>query len=354
MRREPGVAETQAAVRDVRAHLRRTNPSIDHQAIGRILASHGLRHYPDALMLEEPDGAIPRRQLIPRRRKRAGQKRQKAEPLPYFSEAFYRLAHDDLRDLEIPMVLHWQIHGRIEGRSPHPFIDIDWLSEQMPDVLPCDVVDLYLTDKTRWLVSPSPYIETESFMLTGPWDGVTHPWLQIMRHHAVDPWMRGVLGVIDLADADDELRMAAIVLTAENPGPSKISGFSVFSEGGRNDGHGTFTVVPGFFMGRDAATLVSCGNDVLSADATAIRLRDRFVAMDVRNKAQCTTLVFVTSAVAASKLEALATAHGEDSLFAPIDAAQQETLQQLGARTLTPGRQINVEAAAVEILGSET
>jgi hypothetical protein len=339
-------------VREVRAHLKRRFPAIDHREVGRILASHGLRHYPDALMLVEPAGAMPSRGPFGRRNgKPADAKLRQARPLPYFSEAYYRLANDDVRDLDVPMVLHWQVFGRVKGRSPHPFLNADQLAEQIPDVLPGEVVDAYLTDARRWLLSPSPYLETESFMLAGPWDGRTHPWLQIMRDYRFDPWMRGRLGVIDLADADDELQLAAAVLTARNLRLTRLTGFTVFEPGAVDDAAGAFRVVPGFFLGRGHTLLATTGRDVISGDTTAIRLQDRVLVVDVRDTVTCGTLVFITTPLDESALTTLATAHGDDALVAPLDADQGAALERLGVRTLPHARQARVEAEKLEIVG---
>jgi hypothetical protein len=329
---------------------------VDHVAVHRILAEHGIHRYPDALMLVQPeDVAVPKGTPWGRKSQQSPTRLRKGRALSYFSEPYYRLANPDLRDLDLSMVLHWQVHGRLEGRPPHPFIDLDWLSTQITDSLPGEVLDVYLTDRTRWLTSPGPYVETEAFVVSGPWDGVTHPFLQIIRDYPVDPWLRGRLGVIDLADADGDLQLAAGVLTARNPGLARLSSFSVFEAGGEAPrtpvGHGLFRVVPGFVLAADSRLIWTVDDEVLSADGTALRLDGRVVVLDARDSVTCASLVFVTSPLAEATVERLARDATADTLVAPYDAAQQTSLERLGVQTLALGRQLTVDAASVELVG---
>lgn len=357
MRSEPDLAETLQAVREVRAHLRTTFPLVDHVAVHRILSTHGILRYPDALMLVQPRGVVvPKRKGWRRAPQEPSPRPRKGRPLPYFSEAYYRLANADLRHLDLPMILHWQLHGRPEGRSPHPFIDIGWLSDQIPDALPGEVMDVYLTDRTQWLASPSRYVETEAFMLSGPWDGTTHPLLQILRDYPVEPWLRGRLGVIDLAEAADHLQIAAGVLAARNPGLAQLSSFSVFE---RSDAHGesdlrpgSFRVVPGFLLARDDRVISAPGDDVLSDDGTAVRSDKDVVVLDTRDVVACNKLVFVTSALDEAVLERVARSAAPDMLIAPFDMAQQEHLERVGVGTLRHSRQLTVKAEVVELVGT--
>lgn len=357
MRTEPSLAQVLRAVREVRAHLRQTYPEVDHLAVLRILADHGIRQYPDALMLRQPRGfVVPKRTVWRRRPPPAAPRRKKVRSLRLFSESYYRLANPDLRDLDVPLVLHWQIHGRPRGRSPHPFIDVGWLSSQIPDALPGEVVDVYLTDRTKWIASPSPYVETEAFMSFGPWDGRTHPLLQILRHYPVDPWLRGRLGVIDLADADDDLRLAAGVLTARNPAFASLSSFSVFepsdASGDPEIGPDVFRVVPGFLLAVGNQAISTPGDEVVSGDGTAIRLIDRrVVVLDTRDRVACDRLVFVTSPLDETAVERLVGSTVPGTSVAPFDAAQQEMLERLGITTLAHSRQMTVDAACVELIG---
>ena len=352
---ETSTARTLQAVREVRAHMTATFPLVDHVAVHRILAAHDIRKYPDALMLVQPAGIEVTRSAFWRRQPaQPSPPPRKPRALPFFSGPYYRLANDDLRGLDIPMVLHWQIHGRLEGRSPHPFIDVGWLSDQLPGALPGEVVDVYLTDRTQWLLSPSPYVETEAFMLSGRWDGATHPLLQIIRDFPVDPWLRGRVAVIDLAEADDELQLAATVLTSRNPGLARLSPFSVFgpADGQVPDaGPGRFRVVPGFALGSDQRLLATAGNQVLSGDGTAVRLSDRVVVLDTRDVVVCDRLVFVTSPLEKLAVEQLATGPVDGLLVAPYDAAQQEAFDRAGVAVLPHSRQVTVEATSVELVG---
>jgi hypothetical protein len=357
MRTERPLARTLEALREVRAHMRRTFPQVDHVEVHRILANRGISRYPDALMLVQPEGIeLPKRSAPWRRDPPPSPPRlRKGRPLPLFSEAYYRLANADLRDLDLSMVLHWQVHGRLEGRSPHPFIDLGWLSAQISDALPGEVVDVYLTDRTRWLATPSPYVETEAFMLSGPWDGVTHPLLQIIRDYPVDPWLRGRLGVIDLAEADDELQMAAGVLTARNPGLAQLSPFSVFEPSAVPEdlgiGPASFRVVPGFVLAVGDQLIATPGDEVISGDGTAVRLADRVVVLDARDAVVCDTLVFVTSTLDLPALERLARDAVGGTLVAPFDSDQQKVLERLGVATLPHSRQVTVDAGSVELVG---
>jgi hypothetical protein len=358
VRTEPSLAQTLRAVRGVRAHLRRTYPEFDHAAVHRILEEHDIRRYPDALMMREPKAiSASRRSLWGRHRPSQPPPRsRKVRPLRLFSESYYRLANPDLRDSDLPLVLHWQVHGRLEGRSPHPFIDVGWLSSQIPNALPGEVVDVYLTDRTKWIASPSPYVETEAFMSFGPWDGTTHPLLQILRRHSVDPWIRARLGIIDLADADDALRLAAGVLTARNPAFAALSSLSIFepstTRGDPEIESETLRVVPGFVLADDSRVISSPSEEVLSGDGTAIRLIDgRVVMLDTRDIVACDRLIFVTSPLDDGAVETLVGRADAGTCVAPFDAAQQEMLECLGITTLAHSRQIAVRTAHVEFVG---
>lgn len=357
MKPEHGVSNTLQAIREVRAHLRTTYPRVDHVAVHRILAAHGISRYPDALMLRQPEGLDAPKRSAPWRRRpeQPATRLRKGRPLPYFSEAYYRLANPDLRDLDVSMVLHWQTYGRVEGRSPHPFLDVGWLSTQIPEALPGEAVDLYLTDRTLWLASPSPYVETEAFMLSGRWNPVSHPLLQIIRDHPVEPWVRGRLGVIDLAGADDELQMAAAVLAARKPGLTQLSSFAVLEPAAEREpaslGAATYRVIPGFLLAAGEHLIAAPGSDVLSGDGTAVRLSERMVAVQTRDTLTCDTLVFVTAPLEEAAIERLATDAVGGTLVAPFDVTQQVALERLGVATIPHSRQRTVEAGSVELVG---
>jgi len=40
------------------------------------------------------------------------------------------------------------VFGRVEGRTPHPFVDVSWLREAIPDAMPGDELDRYLGDRS--------------------------------------------------------------------------------------------------------------------------------------------------------------------------------------------------------------
>lgn len=132
-----------------------------------------------------------------------------------FDPTYYRIANPDLAATRVPEWLHYQVFGRIEGRSPHPLLSVSTLADQMPGVPVVDVIDEYLRDSQWWSCAPSPYVDTAQFVARGPWDGRTHPFLQIVEQHMNQPWVRTDLLQIDSSSTgstDNRAGVAAAVV----------------------------------------------------------------------------------------------------------------------------------------------
>lgn len=135
-----------------------------------------------------------------------------------FSSSFYLLTNPDVAQARLVPWAHYQTLGRFEGRSPHPFVDLNYLSMQMG--LPvAEVLDHYIRNKKFWILNPSPFVNITQFLESGSWDGIRHPLLQILEDGLVhEPWMNFRIPLIALGTGErtPELAQAFISLWGLN------------------------------------------------------------------------------------------------------------------------------------------
>ncbi|AYF98346.1 glycosyltransferase [Protaetiibacter intestinalis] len=331
--------------------LARNYPRFRRRDIRAIMRRHGLTDAPVALLLGP--GRPPIRRLVHFMRALRRGTRPTREEHPLFSASFYRATNPDIASAGIDPWLHYQVFGRAEGRSPHPFIDVSRLAGQLPDTLTAVVVDAYLMRREHWLLSPSPYIETEHFAAAGPWDGVTHPLVQIAEQYPAEPWVRARLSLIDLVDARSPERHALAALMMLDPRRVHAGRLSVWSRTAPppSDSHGAFRVVPGFFAGLDGTEIVAIGREVVSRDGTAVRNRHVVAIADDGERYTASTLVVAIGELDHRALGALASRLDGGDIVAPVDVQQERALNIAGVRTLPFGRQAIVEARHLELCG---
>lgn len=262
-----------------------------------------------------------------------------------FLAAYYRLAYPDVARTRNAR-RHFERHGKLEGRSPHPFVDVSRLALQMPDVRLAEVFDTYLMDRARWGLSPSPYLDVERFMGPGPWDGRTHPIVQILRDRPAEPWVRSRLGTIDLATAEDPVRIAAGLIALRHPGLVRLSELRFWpaATSPRHAGElgaGRYRVAAGFLLADDDGELTS-GHEVVSADGTLVRTPTGVLGVLVRDALTARTLhVLRPDSVLDGE------AFAEEDLIAPATRSQAEQVGELGYRVLPLGRQFTIDAHRV-------
>jgi len=260
---------------------------------------------------------------------------------------YYRLAYPDVATASNAR-RHFERHGKLEGRSPHPFVDVARLAVQMPDVRLAEVFDTYLKDRARWELSPSPYLDVEAFMRSGPWNGRMHPLVQILRDRPTEPWVRSRLGVIDLASADDPQRIAAGLLALRHPGLIRLSHLQFWSaarglaEPVGEFGPGRYRVAAGFLIAQGDAEFAEVGSDVVSADGTLVRTPNGVLGVVVGDRMKARTLHVLRSESALEDIPLTA-----DDLVAPATESQVEKLGMAGHRTLPLGRQYEVDVQRV-------
>lgn len=244
------------ALSELRAELRRSYPLLNPWRLTRIARKYRMRRFPPGLLVDGSTrlGGAAERALC--RVLLSSVSNRPFDPHPLMHSGFYRAANPDLAGSRVPPWLHYQVFGRDEGRSPHPFINVESLQLKVPSVPLGSLVDEYLGDPNNWVVEPSPYVDVVPFMVQGPWDRVTNPLTQIAAKHAVQPWVRWDLMYIDSAapeDRGEELTTALLLLA---PGLRRRGAATVVERwiGGNPEFSSFFSevrVVPGLLVGRD-------------------------------------------------------------------------------------------------------
>ncbi len=345
-----------AAISDLRDELQRGYPDVSARRLRRIARRAGLHRFPDALMVDgRPRPGL--RQLARSVARRLLGRIPQSRRHPLFAESYYRALNPDLANLGAPLWLHYQVYGRLEGRAPHPIVDLDYLGAQMPGVRRADLLDRYLTFPEFWLLAPSPYVDVEGFVLDGAWDGKTHPLLQLLRSHTGEPWVRSRLQTIDLGSARRSSTSLAVgVLRSRNAALFDISRVHVWTRavGRAPAARGTATVIPGFLLAVDGVEQVADSTALLSPDGTAARLDDVVVTIESGRRRQSSTLVYFRGALARDELADWVRTTADDAVFAPADPAQEDSLSALApGRVLAYGRQARVVAASIRTVAAD-
>ncbi len=343
----PGTRDTEALA-DLRARLTRDFPVFDVGAARHILRRHGLAKPPAGLLLDR----------LPGRGAAHSVRHTGAHPL--FSPGYYLAAHPDIATAGAPAWLHYQVFGRAEGRSPHPFIDVAWLRDALPDAPFGGEVDRYLSDRSAWFIEPGPYTEAARFALSGQWSGDEAPLAEIVRAHPREPWVHERLMVVDLSGEAATARLAAFatVLGAAPTGvrtPS-LAVWTTADEGDLADPAGPYLVVPGFFAGAGNRRLWWAGDTAISPDRTAAATADEVVTVASGSRVTGSVLVLFTSYEGRTDLDATVRDAVPRTVFAPSSRAVEVSLRQLrrdlgrpDLTVLTHGTQTTVEAERLDV-----
>jgi len=282
------------------------------------------------------------------------------DPHPLFSRSFYLWANPDVVDADLSPWLHYQRFGYQEGRSPHPLLDVDYMTEGAPDVPRSEMVDSYLKDPALWMLDTSPYVDCQRYVLRGRWSRTSSPIGEIVRAGAPDPWVHSRLIAIDadLGDSAKDALGGVLFLLARNHPRSMFSRVTVWRlaapELGASSPEGPYTVVPGFFIGRDGVELWSDPRSAMSEDLSLVRFSDGLVGLEVGDSVTVDEFRFVCSEIRRESLvEVLASSSGTLAV-GPASAAQERALRYLveergamGITILPWGRQVRVSAGSI-------
>ncbi|MET4703238.1 hypothetical protein [Frigoribacterium sp. UYMn621] len=344
----------------LRVELASSYPHIRTDQLLAIATEHGLDRFPIGFLVAgsiRGGGADSARSALDRVRGTSNGTPVTVHPL--FSQAFYALANPDVASAGIVPWLHYQVHGRAEGRAPHPLIDTEFLAAWMPGVPRKNVVDHYLTDSDDWLADPGPYVDCRKFMVDGPWDGVTNPLLQIVAGHLVSSWVHARLQLVDTDSQSQQvarLTGGAFLLgtTGARSRLASIETWAVLEASKEPTKASMFTVVPGSFLGADKRVLWSRPSLVLSPDSTIVRLPTEILSLRAGETTKAVRLLNLEGDFEHSRLAALVSALPPGSAIAPYTFAQEESLVDIvansgidGLHILPFGRQVRVESAEV-------
>ncbi len=348
--RRSATAENDALI-ELRTLFARDFPELDLAAVRRVLRRHRLSRPPAGLLLER----------LPRDRDADAVRHAGDHPL--FSLGYYLAAHPDVAAAGVPAWLHYQVFGRVEGRPPHPFVNVAWLREALPDVAPGLELDRYLADRSAWFAEPGPYTEAARFALSGLWSTKEAPLVEIVRSHSNGPWVHHSLMLIDLAGEPSTARLAAVssVLGAVPEGV-KTPTLAVWS-----DGHseptglpGPYVVVPGYFAGAAGVRIWSNRDTAVSPDRTAVATRDEVVTVTAGPRVAGSELVLFTSHAGRADLSAAIRDAVPATVFAPSSKAGEVSLRQLSdelgrpdLKVLSFGAQATVSAERIELRSPE-
>jgi hypothetical protein len=350
-----------ACLSALRVELGSSYPHIRTDRLLSIATSHGLDRFPAGFLVAgsiRGGGENGARSALDRVRESSNGTPVDVHPL--FSQAFYALSNPDVAGSGIVPWLHYQVHGRAEGRAPHPLISTEFLAAWMPGVPRKNVVDRYLTDSDFWLADPGPYVDCRKFMVDGPWDGVTNPLLQIVAGRLASPWVHGRLQLIDTDSKSEQVARltGAAFLLGTTGARSRLA--TIETWGLPTTAHelaqpSTFTVVPGSFLGADATALWSKPSLVLSPDSTVVRLPTELLSVRAGETTRAVRLVNLEGDFEHSQLSTLVLALPPRSAIAPFSFAQEESLGGIvahsgiaGLHILPFGRQVRVAGATLQ------
>jgi len=325
-------------VRRLRDELRSTYPEINVPALFHILKQFRLREFPAAFLMA---GGVRDRSELGARSMLShaadGEKSRAIHWHPLFSSEYYDAVNPDIAAAGVPPWLHYQVHGRAEGRSPHPLVDCEYLSVSVSEVLRSEVIDRYLTSPELWVFDTSPYVDCQKFVLSGDWDGVTNPLVQIVTHYLDSQWVRKRLMIVDAASASTaRTRMigSSVLLTKNKPG-SQFAPLSIWATRSESAQPATaesaaeYTVVPGFFLGSHGRELWSVEGVRMSPDSTVIRLATEFLSLGVGRSLSTDVLVHVTGACLRGDLTRIVRAAAGPTAISPNSSAQELALTQI-------------------------
>jgi hypothetical protein len=335
--------------------LRRAYPVIPVSELFDIARSRSLHSFPSGFLvhgeIDDRSAHGPRALL---RRVARGDVTSEAKLHPLFSPTFYLSSNPDLATAGVSAWIHYQVFGRLEERAPHALVDPAYLAAGL-GVSPPTAFDSYLADPTTWTVDPSPYVDCVRFMLFGPWTAGMNPLVEIVDRYLRSTWVHERLMLVDTAsDSAARARLAGVgFLLSRNSGRNRFAQIVTWKrmDAPLPEDPGAYTVVPGFFLGRDGAEWYGDASESASPDATVLRLPTETIGISTGEAVKSDTLTFLTGAMGRERLVELVTTSLDGSVIAPWSRAQEISLRQLRRdlgrarlRVLEHGKQAHVTA----------
>ena len=340
-------AHEHACLEVLRAELRRSYPKLEPDRLLNIAREHRLLQFPEGFLVAGDVSSEAQPNLEAMARADA----TSAQLHPLFSAAFYLLLYPDVAAAGVPAWLHYQVHGRAEGRSPHPLIDVDFLAVSVPEIPRQYLVDHYLSDPALWTADPGPYVECRRFMLAGKWDAATNPLLQIVAGQIGGPWIHERLLLVD--SSSDDAAQARLTAAGYLLGVDTRSRLATVRLWPRTlsepDASDRFTVVPGYFLGSLDRSHALTSTSVVSPDRTFVTLATELLSLTTGEEIQSSALIFIEGdqehatlrkTVAAAQLGAAIATHS--SVQAEALALIIEKLDRGDLRLLRCGYQTTV------------
>lgn len=349
-----------ACTRELRAELAATYPRIRVGHVRKLVRKFGLKNLPSGMLLLSPNlsSSLLRMFLV----QFAGSRRN-ASWHPLFDTGSYLVVNPDIATIRVSLWLHFQAFGKAEGRSPHPFIDVEYLSASMPGVPRGEVIDHYLSLPEFWTLDPSPYVDIQAFLLSGRWDGRTHPLTQIVAQGLSAQWVHHRLMLIDNAGVDGggSRSLAAATLLARKGAPARALTLQAWPdkdlEVSTSPAAGNYTAIPGFFLGCGDSTIFSARDAMLSPDESMINLNAEIVSVKQGETITASHLIFLEGALERSKLVDVVKTAGADGVISPSSGPQQSALEEIireysltKLRVLPFGIQVQVNASQATVV----
>lgn len=327
------------ALAEIRRALARSYPLIRPWHVSRIARRYRLKKFPPGLLVQGSPRFLGSGTIALVRMLFGILRRRHAMAHPLFSIAYYDLANPDVSASRVFSWLHYQVYGRVEGRSPHPLISLPLLRSELSHLGISEVVDAYLADRQCWSAKVSPYVDSARFLLDGPWDGGSHPLDQIVRQHLISPWVRSDLLLIDSSDPHDvETKLAAAGVLLDRGAVRQGIATSVerWSEGelllDSAPSAAEVVVAPGRFVGLSGVIRRLPGSaSGLTADRTALVLSGEVLMLCIPKFEPQGCLLHLEGAIDAAGFRQ-ALAHSTlDVAVSPSSRSQQRALELLVA-----------------------
>lgn len=346
-----------ACVQAVRASIAASFPSIDIDEVLAITRSFELCRLPDSLLVagevDDTSAAGLRSNLTAAAETEV---RSGSDPHPLFSRSYYDFRYPSVAAEGLSAWAHYHRWGVPDALSPHFLIDVDYLAQSLPGVRRNQLIDQYLDHPRWWFVGPGPYVEMERFILSGGWDGTTHPLAQIVTNRR--EWLLPRLMLVDSAWGSTQVSKmngAAFLLASSSPA-SVVAPLAAWEEDpSESESHSDkadihITVVPGFVVCADQRVLRILVDDAISADRSMIRIPGGAMSLVVGPQVTTSLLVVMAGPGARADLEAVVDRCPADGVIAPFDTGQEYalkheiSLRSSTVRVLRAGRQAHVLA----------
>ena len=358
-------SEELACLHEIRLAMTTSYPLVPVFRIAKILRKFGQKRFPAGLLLESTSrGAglsVLFRAQIPRLSRRINWH-------PLFDSAAYLVLNPDVAAGGRNPWLHYQVFGRTEGRSPHPFVDVQLLAASMPGVPLGEVFDHYLALPALWTLDTSPYVDCQRFVLSGLWNGVTNPLAQLVKSHRGGAWIHDRLMLIDTAIEDPTIarQVAVATLIAKNGPSARFNDVALWrrsnaaSSSGISDASdvsgGDYTVVPGFFLGAGGIILASPPQQLVSEDFTMLQLDGEYVGLVAGAHFRADRFLYLSGSLSREELRKLLLPDKGSVVVAPSSRQQQRAAERLlrfaaptSTRILEYGMQAHVASPHLQV-----